>query len=202
MREKPQWLTAALPQGTVVGIPRWGRMPPAAGVGEEAAAPGMVTGMPSEQPGSMGDTAAAPVAAETVPAESVAGDAAGADTMEQQIDSETAPAISKTSSYQLLAAAREAYWLRDYEQAEQHYRALIAMDPENPDGYGELGNMYFSQGDWEKAATAYYEAGVRLVDQGLTDHAMQLVEVIRGLDGNQASQLEAIIRESSAPAAN
>ncbi len=101
-----------------------------------------------------------------------------------------APAAAVATSYQVLAAAREAYWLRDYALAEQKYQDLIALEPGNPDGYGELGNMYFSQGDWEQAAAAYYEAGVRLVDQGLVREARQLVEVIRGLNGSQADALE------------
>ncbi|MDH3980845.1 MAG: hypothetical protein OEU91_10095 [Gammaproteobacteria bacterium] len=103
----------------------------------------------------------------------------------------TAPAAAEgVSAYQVLAAAREAYWLRDYALAEQKYQDLIALEPDNPDGYGELGNMYFSQGGWEQAAAAYYEAGVRLVDQGLIREARQLVEVIRGLNGTQADALE------------
>jgi tetratricopeptide (TPR) repeat protein len=176
-----------------------------AGAGVEESAADMAAGAPAEiRDSSQDDAAPVPAFVETEQSEAAAGTAsASADTVdEQQAEAEPAPAIAGTSSYRLLAAAREAYWLRDYEQAEQQYRALIAMDPENPDGYGELGNMYFSQGDWEKAAAAYYDAGVRLVDQGLADHAMQLVEVIRGLNGTQASQLEEKIRSSSAPAAN
>jgi tetratricopeptide (TPR) repeat protein len=111
-----------------------------------------------------------------------------------QVDEVPAPAtaspVDGASSYRALAAAREAYWLRDYGLAEQKYKDLIALEPGNPDGYGELGNMYFSRGAWEQAAAAYYEAGVRLVDQGLIREARQLVEVIRGLNGTQADALE------------
>jgi len=100
-----------------------------------------------------------------------------------------ATAVTDATSYRVLAAAREAYWLRDYALAEQKYQDLIALQPDNPDGYGELGNMYFSQGAWEQAAAAYYEAGVRLADQGYVREARQLVEVIRGLNGTQADEL-------------
>ena len=98
-------------------------------------------------------------------------------------------AVPEATSYRVLAAAREAYWLRDYALAEQKYRDLIALEPDNPDGYGELGNMYFSRGAWEQASAAYYEAGVRLLDQGYITEARQLVEVIRGLNGSQADAL-------------
>ena len=92
--------------------------------------------------------------------------------------------------YQLLASAREAYWLRDYQTAEDFYRRMIADDPDNPDGYGELANMYFNQGNWEAAASAYYEAGSRLVKAGLLAPARELVDVIRGLNGPQADALD------------
>jgi hypothetical protein len=102
------------------------------------------------------------------------------------------------SSYELLAAAREAFWLRDYETAENKYRQLIVMEPDNPDGYGELGNMYFSQGKWEQAATAYFDAGTRLVAEGQLEQASQLVDVIRGLDGSQADELNELITAAQA----
>ena len=94
------------------------------------------------------------------------------------------------SAYESLAAAREAYWLRDYEGAENHYRLLIQLEPDNPDWHGELGNMYFAQGQWEQAAAAYYEAGVRLLNDGMVAKARQMVNVIRGLNGAEADELE------------
>ena len=94
------------------------------------------------------------------------------------------------STYELLAAAREAFWLHDYEAAEKYYQQLTLADADNPDGYGELGNMYFAQGQWEPAAAAYYEAGVRLLKTGMVVEARQMVDVIRGLNGTQADDLE------------
>jgi len=102
-----------------------------------------------------------------------------------QVEADEAP-----SYYQLLASAREAYWLRDYQTAEDFYRKMIVDDPDNPDGYGELANMYFSQGNWDLASLAYYEAGLRLVKSGLLAQARGLVEVIRGLNGPQADALD------------
>ena len=94
------------------------------------------------------------------------------------------------STYELLAAAREAYWLHDYEGAENHYRRLIQLEPDNPDWYGELGNMYFSQGEWQQASAVYYEAGIRLLNDGKMVEARQMVAVIRGLNGVEADDLE------------
>jgi tetratricopeptide (TPR) repeat protein len=120
--------------------------------------------------------------------------------MAAQGSASQAGADETISYYQLLASAREAYWLRDYQAAEDFYRRMITDDPDNPDGYGELGNMYFSQGNWEAASSAYYEAGSRLVKSGLLAPARDLVDVIRGLNGSQADALDQEIkaaRESS-----
>lgn len=99
--------------------------------------------------------------------------------------------------YELLAAAREAFWLHNYDDAEKNYRALTELEPQNPDGFGELGNMYFSQGRWEEAAAAYYEAGTRLVSEGRLDPARELVNVIRGLNGQQADELNNLITSAA-----
>jgi hypothetical protein len=98
---------------------------------------------------------------------------------------------------ELLAAAREAFWLHNYEDAEKNYHALTELEPQNPDGYGELGNMYFSQGRWEEAAAAYYEAGTRLINEGRLDSARELVIVIRGLNGQQADELDKLITSAA-----
>ena len=94
------------------------------------------------------------------------------------------------STYELLAAAREAYWLHDYDGAENHYRLLLQLEPDNPDWYGELGNLYFAQGQWQQASAVYYEAGVRLLNDGKMQQARQMVDVIRGLNGVEADDLE------------
>ena len=103
------------------------------------------------------------------------------------------------SPYEVMAKAREAYWLRDFQLAEQQYHKLTQLEPDNPDGYGEMGNMYFSQGKWEEAAAAYYQAGARLLNDGLIQQARQMVDVIRGLNGAQADDLEAQINAVAAP---
>ncbi len=106
------------------------------------------------------------------------------------LSAEAVEGSTTKTAYELLAAAREAYWLRDYEGAEKYYLQLIEVEPDNPDGYGELGNMYFAQGQWEQAAAAYYDAGVRMINEGMMVQARQLVDVIRGLNGGQADELE------------
>ena len=104
---------------------------------------------------------------------------------------------TEVKPYELLAAAREAFWLHNYDDAEKNYQALTELEPQNPDGYGELGNMYFSQGRWEEAAAAYYAAGTRLVGEGRLDRARELVNVIRGLNGKQADELDKLITSAA-----
>jgi tetratricopeptide (TPR) repeat protein len=117
---------------------------------------------------------------------------------EPPVPAPASKAPAEGNTYRILAEAREAYWLRDYETAESLYRQLTTMEPDNPDGYGELGNMYFSQGMWELAASAYFEAGTRLVKEGQLEQARQLVDVIRGLDGTQAEELNKRIAAAQA----
>ena len=105
----------------------------------------------------------------------------------------TPASTGEVKPYELLAAAREAFWLHNYDDAEKNYRALTELEPQNPDGFGELGNMYFSQGRWEEAAAAYFEAGTRLISEGRLDAARELVNVIRGLNGQQADELSTLI---------
>lgn len=94
-----------------------------------------------------------------------------------------------------LNAARQAYWKGDLESAKREYDDLIARIPDNPDIYGELGNLHYAQGDWNGAAGAYYEAGTRLVKQGRLAQAMHLLTVIRGLSKEKADAFEAFLKE-------
>ncbi len=161
---------------------------PPADMAEQAAA--QTTPAADERP-AQPDAVIAPDA-ESAPAPDIPGAADEAPVMPPVAAAEPADREVE-STYRLLADAREAYWLRDYATAEQKYQAMIKLDPENPDGYGELGNMYFSQGKWDLASAAYFEAGKRLADEGLLTEAQQLVDVLKGLQGPQAGELEEYI---------
>jgi hypothetical protein len=159
---------------------------------ESGVAPETVPQTDSPTPVSAPDEVPAPPAETAVPesppvtAPEVQPDVSGA------AQSARAP-TSEVKPYELLAAAREAFWLHNYDDAEKSYLALTELEPQNPDGFGELGNMYFSQGRWEEAAAAYYEAGTRLISEGRLDPARELVIVIRGLNGQQADELNTLI---------
>lgn len=103
--------------------------------------------------------------------------------------------IPVASAEQLLSQARNAYWQKEHGRAEEIYQQAAGLDSQNPDLYGELGNLYFSQGKWQQAADAYYAAGVRLVKQGQSDRVRHLVTVLKGLDSVQADKLEKSIAQ-------
>lgn len=118
------------------------------------------------------------------------------------VGSGTAPVVAMDAREKLRADARSAFWRHDYQQAEQDYKALAEMDPDDPDAWGELGNLYFSQGKWDMAADAFYEAGIRLVRMGEVQRAGNLLAVIRGLDPEKAQQLEQQLSQSPDGAGN
>ena len=95
---------------------------------------------------------------------------------------------------QLLMTARQLFWNSDTGDAEKTYLDLIKIDDSNADIYGELGNVYYSQGKWKQAGEAYYEAAVRLLasekDGQNVNRVSYLLRVIQGLDRESAEKLK------------
>ena len=94
---------------------------------------------------------------------------------------------------QVLHTARKLFWSGNVQGSEKLYRELISLDNGNPDAYGELGNVYYTQGNWKQAGEAYYEAAVRLLEQNNNDQTVDrvsyLLRVIQGLDKESAEKL-------------
>lgn len=76
------------------------------------------------------------------------------------------------------AEARAAYWDGRLDDAESRYLELLQRRPEDADLFGELGNLYLSQGLDGRAADAYYAAGVRLTRQGDFARARQVADLL------------------------
>lgn len=116
-----------------------------------------------------------------------------ADTDKANIDAETAPVVIKdsdtSSERDLLISARTAFNQGDTKSSEKFYLELIQLDKDNPDTYGELGNVYYSQGKWDEAGQTYYEAAVRLIDEGNYNQVVYLQRVIKGLNSEYAEKL-------------
>ncbi|MDH5446563.1 MAG: tetratricopeptide repeat protein [Gammaproteobacteria bacterium] len=95
-----------------------------------------------------------------------------------------------TGENQLWLQARMAYGKGDMNKALQHYQALAEQDENNPDIFGELGNIHYAQGNFQEAGNAYYEAAIRLLEQGRTGQVHYLVRVIAGLSPENADKLQ------------
>lgn len=97
---------------------------------------------------------------------------------------------SDTSSERdLLISARNAFNQGDMLKSENYYIQLTELDHDNADIFGELGNVYYSQGKWDKSGQAYYEAAVRLIAEGNHNQVVYLQRVIRGLNTEHAEKL-------------
>jgi len=90
---------------------------------------------------------------------------------------------------ELLINARTAFNQRSLRESEKYYIELTQFDNNNPDPFGELGNVYYSQGKWDEAGQAYYEAAVRLLKQGNQSQVLYLQRVISGLNTELAEKL-------------
>jgi len=101
---------------------------------------------------------------------------------------------SDTSSERdLLADARKAFNLGEISISEKLYLELTQLEQDNPDAFGELGNVYYSQGKWDQAGQAYYEAAVRLIEEGNYNQVSYLQRVISGLDREHAEKLSQLM---------
>ena len=97
---------------------------------------------------------------------------------------------SDTSSERdLLINARNAFNQGAVIKSEKFYLELTQLDNDNPDIFGELGNVYYSQGKWDEAGQAYYEAAVRLITEGNYNQVAYLQRVITGLNTEHAEKL-------------
>lgn len=90
---------------------------------------------------------------------------------------------------QQLVSAREAFWSRDMETAIDDYKALVAAQPENPDLWGEMGNVYMAVNRPEEATAAYSRAADILIEQGSLQQVGKLIQIIGHFDQDAARDL-------------
>lgn len=79
---------------------------------------------------------------------------------------------------ELVQAARRAFWNGDVEAAEATYMAAITRFPDDPDLFGELGNLYQSVGRKQRSLDAFYEAAVRLRARGDRDKLSEVIDLL------------------------
>jgi len=89
----------------------------------------------------------------------------------------------------ILNEARMAYGKGDVKLSIKKYNELVELENHEADFYGELGNVYYATGNWDKAGASYYEAAIRLIDKGQIAQVDYLQKVIQGLDAERAGKL-------------
>lgn len=104
-----------------------------------------------------------------------------------------APEEQIKTTRELWIDARKAFHRRDFEKSINSYEQLISKTQDNFDAYGELGNVYFNQGNMKQAASSYYEAAAILFRLGQVERASSVMGVLNRLDPEKAQELQALI---------
>lgn len=85
--------------------------------------------------------------------------------------------------------ARSAVWQGDLGQAVAYYSQLIALQPENYDAHGEMGNVLLAQGSIPAAIDAYADAARLIHRSGHTRMAYRVASVVASLDEGRGRAL-------------
>ena len=98
-------------------------------------------------------------------------------------------ASAPAQALELWQAARAAVWQGDLDGASRHYHELIALQPQNFDAYGELGNVLLAQNNVPAAIEAYASAARLIRDTGNIEMAYRVVSIVATLDEGRANAL-------------
>lgn len=107
----------------------------------------------------------------------------------QTLNSET-PDTMQLSQQERLYIARQAFWDKNYANAISLYQQLIQENKSNPDYPGELGNIYYSLNDGEKASRLYYQAAMVYIQQNQPDRARLLLAPIIAMNRELGEKLK------------
>jgi tetratricopeptide (TPR) repeat protein len=109
---------------------------------------------------------------------------------QQQVETASTDKEAVSASHsELIDQARLAFSNGNADKAVLLYKELSELNPDDPNAYGELGNVYYAQGKWQLAGQAFYEAAIRLLRQGQHGQVQYLHRVIQGLDKESADKL-------------
>jgi len=92
-----------------------------------------------------------------------------------------APAVGGSATIKpadYLFSARRAFAAGDGPWAIYYYSVYLEQKNDDANAWGELGNIYYFDGNLPDAAKAYYNAANLLIDRGQTARAMELIPVI------------------------
>jgi len=99
------------------------------------------------------------------------------------------PAVSREQLLRTWQQARIAAWYGDFESAIEYYQTVIALQPDNYDAYGEMGNVMLRAGNRDGAAEAYYQAALLLNNTPYRSMAWHLLNVLAWLSPARAEKL-------------
>jgi Flp pilus assembly protein TadD len=100
----------------------------------------------------------------------------------------------------LWQTARRAAWDGNSDAAVKNYRALLKLQPNNYDAYGEMGNVLLQQGDTEDAVEAYSQASLLLAKSGYPQAAWHVVNIVAKMDQTKAEELQQTLYGTALPA--
>ncbi len=86
------------------------------------------------------------------------------------------PVTVKPAEY--LVSARRAFAAGDAPWSIYYYSVYLEQKNDDANAWGELGNIYYFDGNLPDAAKAYYNAANLLIDRGQTARAIELIPVI------------------------
>ncbi len=107
-----------------------------------------------------------------------------------QAPSQPAQIQPEDSLETMIAAARNAYWQGDTPTAIARYGDLLKEYPDSEALHGELGNIYYMNGNRVEAATHYEAAGMAALKDGNRQQAQMLLGVLGSLDRAAAARLQ------------
>lgn len=88
-----------------------------------------------------------------------------------------------------LQEARNLYWQHEHNKAEEHYSRLLADVKDQPDLYGELGDVQFYSGNHTAASENYVKAASLLIEQNRFSEVGHAISVVARFDHVKANEL-------------
>lgn len=88
-----------------------------------------------------------------------------------------------------LQEARQFYWQREFQKSEQAYEELLEDVSDQPDLYGELGDVQFYASKPAEAVESYYQAALLLIGQNRHAEVGHAINAVARFDQNKANEL-------------
>ncbi len=107
-----------------------------------------------------------------------------------------APTAAPAGRDASLDAARRAFWQGDMNAAIANYRKMLAQYPDDEAAHGELGNIYYMNGNRVEAATQYEAAAMAALKAGRRQQAQMLENVLQMLDRAAAGRVQKAMEDT------